>query len=262
MKTTVWKYIDTMYDDATWPNSDPMVCVQTVWDDRKTALLDLMAGHSEVINAEANPELTEQLWIEGEEFPNCIAMVAAPTVMSRVLRSGIRAIAAKDFDTILDMFESADCQLRTELANVIAMHGLGTNQSRSSRLLLNSVAASFSDSAVDDNLLCYAFQAFAKLDPPSDEMIDLITKYAADPANSQPLRSIAIEALMDIGPTANRSIPVLQQIKESDGDKDLQRFAWAALKSVAAGERLHPCGGTVAEHMRSLGGGDYGTDDE
>lgn len=195
MKTTVWKYIDMMYDDATWPNSDPMVCVQAVWDDRKTALLDLMAGHSEVINAEANSEITEQLWIEGEEFPNCIAMVAAPTVMSRVLRSGISAIAAKDFDTILDMFESADCQLRTELAHVIAMHGLGTSLSRSSRLLLNSVAASFGDSAVDDNLLCYAFQAFAKLDPPSDEMIDLITKYAADPAKESSTISFGFVAM-------------------------------------------------------------------
>ena len=66
---------------------------------------------------------------------------------------------------------------------------------------------------------------------------------------------------MDMGPAAKSAIPALQHIKENDDDSDLRMFAWAALKSVSAPSREHPCGGTVAEHMRSLGGGVLDRDD-
>jgi len=44
----------------------------------------------------------------------------------------------------------------------------------------------------------------------------------------------------------------LVSIRGEAEDKDLRNFAWAALKSVAADSPEHSCGGTVAEHMRSL----------
>ena len=43
-----------------------------------------------------------------------------------------------------------------------------------------------------------------------------------------------------------------QVLKNEAENEDLRNFAWSALKSVGAGSREHPCGGTVAEHMRSL----------
>ena len=48
------------------------------------------------------------------------------------------------------------------------------------------------------------------------------------------------------------AIPVLDEIHRNDPDDDLRHFAWSALKSVTAASREHPCGGTVAEHQRSL----------
>jgi len=86
-------------------------------------------------------------------------------------------------------------------------------------------------------------------------MIEVITHAAEDMSSPQALRSVAIESLMDMGPVAVAAIPVLRTIKETDEDSDLRMFAWAALKSVSADSKDHPSGGTVAEHMRSLGHG-------
>src|SRR5262249_45026946 len=79
-----------------------------------------------------------------------------------------------------------------------------------------------------------------------------LTPGAGDPAESQPLRSYCIEALMDIGPPARSAIPVLERVFRDDEDEDLRNFACSALKSVGIRVREHPCGGTMAEHMRSL----------
>ena len=83
--------------------------------------------------------------------------------------------------------------------------------------------------------------------------VEALTRVTGDPAESQPLRSYCIEALMDIGPPARSAIPVLERVLRDEAeDEDLRNFAWSALKSVGAGVREHPCGGTMAEHMRSL----------
>jgi hypothetical protein len=52
---------------------------------------------------------------------------------------------------------------------------------------------------------------------------------------------------------AANAIPVLESILKNEAeDEDLRNFAWAAIKSVGANSSEHACGGTVAEHMRSL----------
>ena len=79
-----------------------------------------------------------------------------------------------------------------------------------------------------------------------------VAKVAADRRQPQPIRSVAIESLMDMGPAAKSATELLQDIKNNDDDEDLRQFAWAALKCVTAPSRKHPEGGTVADHMRRL----------
>ena len=260
MKNTVWEYLDLMYDDATWPDSDPAVCVDSFWSDRKQALQDLIDAYGEVALAEEDSDIRDQLWEEGSEFPGCVAMVAAPQLMSKVILSGLQVIAKSHFDHVLDLFEASQGESRERLAYVIALHGLGSSESRAAKLMLAASAAEFSPG--NDNLRSFAFQAFGKLERPSGRMIDTIARAAEDTSSPQPLRSVAIESLMDMGPVAAAAIPVLRAIKETDEDSDLRMFAWAALKSVSAESKDHPSGGTVAEHMRSLGHGVSEPEDE
>lgn len=72
--------------------------------------------------------------------------------------------------------------------------------------------------------------------------IEMLTRVAGNPAESQTLRSYGIEALMDIGPPARSAIPVLAHVLRGDPDDDLQHFAWSALKSVGAPSREHSAG--------------------
>ncbi len=260
MKKTVWEYLDLMYDDATWPDTDPVVCVDSFWGDRKLALQDLIDAHGEVALTEDDSDARDKLWDEGSEFPGCVAMVAAPQLMLDVIVRGLRVIAKSHFDHMLDLFEASQGESQERLAYVIALHGLGSSESRAAKLLLAASADKFSPGI--DNLRSFAFQAFGKLEQPSDAMIDTITRAAEDRGSPQPLRSVAIECLMDMGPVASAAILVLRAIKETDEDSDLRMFAWSALKSVSADGKEHPSGGTIAEHMRSLGHGVSEPEDE
>jgi HEAT repeat protein len=87
----------------------------------------------------------------------------------------------------------------------------------------------------------------------SAEAVEVLAQVAGASSEAQPLRSYCIEALLDLGPPAVAAISTLEQILKNEAeDEDLRNFAWSALKSVGANSREHPCGGTVAEHMRSL----------
>jgi len=253
MKNAVWEYLNLMYDDATWPDTDPAVCVDSFWSDRKLALQDLIDAYGEVALAEEDSDIRDQLWEEGSEFPGCVAMVAAPQLMSKVILRGLQVIAKSHFDHMLDLFEASQGESQERLAHVIALHGLGSSESRAAKLMLAASTAELSSG--NDNLRSFAFQAFGKLEQPSNAMIEVITRAAEDMSSPQALRSVAIESLMDMGPVAAAAIPVLRAIKETDEDSDLRMFAWAALKSVSADSKDHPSGGTVAQHMRSLGRG-------
>ena len=46
--------------------------------------------------------------------------------------------------------------------------------------------------------------------------------------------------------------PVRLELMRNSPDEELQQFASAAFKSVTAESEEHACGGTVAEHLRSL----------
>ena len=253
MKNAVWEYLNLMYDDETWPDSDPAVCVDAFWNDRKLALQDFMDAYGEVALAEDDSDTRDQLWEEGSEFPGCVSLVAAPQLMLDVIVRGLLVIAKGHFEHLLDLFEAGQGEIQERLAYVIALHGLGSSESRAAKLILAASAAKFSPG--NDNLRSFAFQAFGKLGQPSGAMIDTITRAAEDTSSPQPLRAVAIESLMDMGPVAATAIPVLRDIKEMDEDSDLRMFAWAALKSVSAKSKEHPSGGTVAQHMRSLGHG-------
>jgi len=95
--------------------------------------------------------------------------------------------------------------------------------------------------------------ALGKSQSSSPQVVDALIAVADDRSESQPMRSYCIEALMDLGLAAAKAVPVLRRIHhdKSEGE-DLNQFAWAALKSITADDIEHPCGGTVAEHMRNL----------
>ena len=102
-----------------------------------------------------------------------------------------------------------------------------------------------------------AATALGKTGPANDEVVASLVKVAESHEEWQPLRTVCIEALMDLGPDAKAAVPALQRIREDEtAGKDLHMFAWAALKSVTADSKWHSSGVTVADHMRSL----YGTD--
>jgi hypothetical protein len=73
------------------------------------------------------------------------------------------------------------------------------------------------------------------------EVVEALVQVARAAEEWQPLRSYCIEALMELGPAAAASIPVLEQILKNEAeDEDLRNFAWSALKSVGARSLEHP----------------------
>jgi hypothetical protein len=242
-----------MYDDATWPDTDPAACIDSVWPDRQQAMLDLLESYGTVNAAEDDSSARDQLWEEGMEFPDVMAMVAAPQVMNKLVRRGLQVVAESHFDQLLRVFESSDGELRCWAAMTIAEHGLKHSDSQAAKLFMGALNLKGTEQELQ--VRGFAVQAFGKLKEPGEEIVRAVTQLAKDQDEPQPLRATAIEALMEMGPSAKSAIPVLQQIKENDADSDLRMFAWAALKSVTAESHEHPCGETVAEHMRSLGRG-------
>ncbi|WP_146601035.1 hypothetical protein [Novipirellula aureliae] len=251
MKTEVWNFLDLMYDDDTWPNTDLATTVDSVWNDAASALDDLVSAHIDLTYAEDDIDLAREIADEAEMHPTVGSMLAAPEIMVELVEDGLLLMAKRDFESLLDYFDSACLSERESLAKIILMHGFEGHDSHAGRSLLAAVQPP-PKGWISPTLKSYAVQAFGKLDPPNAGMIEFARRTASNRSNNQSLRSLAIEALMDMGPIAKSAIPTLQRIHNDDPEVGLKPFAWAALKSVRADSREHPCGGTVAEHMRSL----------
>ena len=74
-----------MYDDETWPDTNPEEAIDAVWDDRWQAVLDLAFDHDEVGQAEQDESIEESLWNEADDNSEVAAMLAAPQVMKSVI---------------------------------------------------------------------------------------------------------------------------------------------------------------------------------
>lgn len=251
MKNQVWNFLELMYDDATWPNTDPVVCIDQLWDDHWLALQDLVVAQEEVnVAANEGSLFGSDLDDEAMEHPTVVAMLAAPQVMTSIIARGIKALRNDHWDQLLDWFESANEDTRAAIALVIASSTIINTNPRAEKLLI--MAISDDPKGASLRTISYSLQGLGKATAVSDAAVQAVAKVAADRRQPQPIRSVAIEALMDMGPAAKSATELLQEIKKNDEDEDLRKFAWAALKSVAAPSREHPEGGTVADHMRRL----------
>ena len=130
--------------------------------------------------------------------------------------------------------------------------GFGAGAAGSVPLLAAEVADP-ADPRARHVLRCAAAYALGEIGVASPAAVEALARVAGDRAEPQSLRTYSAEALMDLGPAAAAAVPVLERLlRDESEDDDLRHFAWSALKSVGAASREHPCGGTVAGHMRSL----------
>jgi hypothetical protein len=250
MHDRVWEYLGVMYDDATWPDTDPLSAIDEVWADRGQAVNELIAGFAQAEPAQEDDEAREQLATESDAFPQVGLMASVPEVLILVLSKGVNAIFAEKLESILDRFESSSAKEKCVIAFFLAERGIGSCKSRAGLMLIDTLGKKKSPQI--SNTRCQAARALGKVEDADETLVKLLSELAADTCEVQSVRATCIEALMDLGPIAKSSTSILQQIKEEDEDEDLQMFAWSALKSVTAESKEHPCGGSVADHMRSL----------
>lgn len=252
IKKAVWEYLEEMYDDATWPDSDPAACVDACWSDHWQALQDLVQAFAEVNSAAQEGTLFgSALDDEAMEHPSVMAMLAAPEVMISIIQRGISAVARPHAAQLVAWLEQTKDQ---ESASAIVLAIASTKLEQCESVEGQALVDVLTDIKGNYNAQAKAFavQGLGKAKQVSEATVQAVVGIAADQGQPQPLRSVAIESLMDMGPAAKSAAPALKKIKESDVDEDLRQFAWAALKSITALQREHPKGGTVAEHMRSL----------
>lgn len=250
MHDRVWEYLGVMYDDATWPDTDPLSAIDQVWADRGEAMSQLVAGFVQAEPAQEDEEVREQMVLESDSFPSVGAMACAPKVLLSLLSKGILVIIEEDLEAILNRFEIGSQREKCVIAFFLAERGISSCKSRAGLMLIDTLGKKKNPEMSDTR--CQAARALGKVEDANEALVNLLSALAADRGEIQSVRATCIEALMDLGPIARSSTSMLQRIKEEDEDEDLQMFAWSALKSVTAETKEHPCGGTVAEHMRSL----------
>jgi PBS lyase HEAT-like repeat len=171
--------------------------------------------------------------------------------MRQVLAAGLQAIGAPAIELLRRWFKgSEDVDQKADITVLLAEFG------EAAAVCVPLLIAEVAESAKPEErcgLRCAAAWTLGKLAVASPEVVEALVQVAGAGGEAQPLRSYCIEALMDLGPSAAAAIPVLEQVLKNEAeDEDLRNFAWSALKSVGARSSEHPCGGTVAEHMRSL----------
>lgn len=251
MKAEVLNYLEMMFDESTWPETDPVACVDTIWNDRWLGLQDLIVARDEIdVAANGGAGFGISFDEEPKRPTRVMRMLAAPPLMLAIIERGVRELRSDHWDRLLDWFEHSVGDTRAAITFAIASRKLKSTDSRAGRLLIQTLTNDADSAAL--RAMHYAIQGLGQAKSISDKAVKAVAKVAADRRQSQPIRSIAIESLMDMGPAAKSATELLQDIKKNDDDQDLRMFAWAALKSVTAPSREHPEGGTVADHMRQL----------
>ena len=108
LKIEIWNFLEMMYDDATWPDTDPLVCVDEIWDDRWLGLQDLVVARDEIdVAADGGSLFGTDLDDEAMEHPTVMAMLAAPQVMTSIISRGIAALRPDHWEQLLDWFENS-----------------------------------------------------------------------------------------------------------------------------------------------------------
>jgi hypothetical protein len=236
--------------------SQAMTVINGLWPDLERAAQELAEAYLEVKTAEEDEPSRDALVSVSERYrvgglPFCLP------AMRNVLSEGLQAIGAPAIELLLGWFQAAEDAVR-KAGVTILLAEFGEAAAGCVPLLVAEVV----NPAKPKERLgvrCAAAYALGVLDVASPEVVESLAQVAGASGEAQPLRSYCIEALMDLGPAAAAAIPVLEQVLKNEAeDEDLRNFAWSALKSVGAGAREHPCGGTMAQHMRSLYRAEWG----
>ncbi|MEO2013183.1 MAG: hypothetical protein ABGZ53_02315 [Fuerstiella sp.] len=245
----VWRFLEEVWNEGEDTTNSVDAAVSNVWSDQERAVTELVMAVDHVLNCEVDEIATEKLIEASEPF----AVGALPfylSVMRRQLCDGLENLGSVTTEMSERLFLEGDLSLQENIAIIWGMLGSAPDVA-DSRLI--EAAVSREDAEERHSFRCVAAQTLGKIKSSSAAVIDGLAKVAIDADEPQSLRAYCVESLMDIGPSAAEAIPALRSIQTDDTeDEDLRNFAWAALKSVSANSSEHPCGGTVAEHMRSL----------
>jgi hypothetical protein len=252
MTEFAWRYLEMIWDEDHHggDTSQAITVINDLWPDLERAAQELAQAHLEVQIAMEDEAARDALVSTSERY-HVGGLPFYLQAMQMVLSAGVQAIGTLAIELLQRWFKaSEDVVQKANCALLLADFG---EAAAGSAPLLVAELANSAMPVEGFNLRCATAYALGKLVLASEEVVEALSKVAGAGGEAQPLRSYCIEALMDLGPTAAAAIPVLEQVWKNEAeDEDLRNFAWSALKSVGASSREHPCGGTMAEHMRSL----------
>lgn len=249
LTSQVWQYLEQVWQEDRETTGEPGAAIASIWPDRQKAARELFFAIEHVSKCEEDEAAARELIENSEPFlvgglPFCLQ------AMRKVLNEGLRAISEETLHMTQGLLSDADLTRQADIA--LAWGNLGKSGSRCVPDLIKFLDSR--EKTVEQHALrCAAAFAIGKIGVATDAAIDVLSRVAQAANEPQSLRSYCIEALMDLGAAAASTKPILESIFRNESeDEDLRHFAWGALKSVTAKSAEHPCGGTVAEHIRSL----------
>lgn len=264
MTENAWRYLEMTWEDDP-PGAHVAEIVKEVWADATQAANELTAAYIEMFVAQGD-EAARKTLVAGRSADSGLDLLIdfVPnhlSIMRAMVSEGLAKIGAPAMEFLQEFFlHSPDLVQKAAIANLLAEFG---SAAAGSVPPLVAELATSDETKQRFDLRCAAAFALGKLGVASADVVKALARVAGAGDERQALRSYCMEALMDLGPSAVTAVPVLEQVLKNEAeDDDLRHFAWSALKSVTAKSTEHPCGGTIAEHMRSLYRGVWASDPE
>lgn len=254
MTDSVWRYLESVLEAEVYSDAKPHAMrdvLNNVWPDAQQTARELAEAYAEVRAAEEEEPARDALVSARKQYPKVHVFLSHLPDMRMVLFAGLSAIGSPAIEYARRWFEqSADLDKKARIVLLLADFGEAAAD------CVPFLVAELADSSHCDERHAMRFvaaYALGKIGVASANVVELLAERSSDVDEPQSLRSYCIEALLDLGPSAAAAIPFLKSILNNEAEnEDLRHFAWAALKSVSHGSSDHPCGGTIAEHMRSL----------
>jgi hypothetical protein len=256
MTEATWHYLEEVWGEDMFPDGDFAALILRHWPDFGQSVKDLAGGWMEVKMAEEDEDDRETLLTASEQF-DVGGLTACLPVMRQFFATGLKTVGSPAIEFLQRRLTESD-DLVECAASAVLLGEFGAVAVGATPVLAIVLADGELISTIRVAAACALGQiGAATAEDVAEEAlagtIGVLARVAGDPAEPQSLRAYCMEALMDIGPPARSAIPALERIhRDETEDEDLHHFAWSALRSVGSSSREHPCGGTVAEHMRSL----------
>jgi hypothetical protein len=246
-----WEFVAKMWDDfgADGAPSSRQV-IDSIWPDLEEAAVQLLFTAHYARLCRENEQMCQAMSEFDDWFYGTYSPSRMPDILVGLAMDGLCSIESQALQATVN-----SCDERSSIdfkGTIFEVWGrLGKACAGAEEILLSCLLTNGQDPEIH-GLRCGAARLFCKVGLVSDEVVDALTVVASCDEQPQVLRSYCIEALMDLGPAAKASAPVLLDLMRNSPDEELQQFASAAFKSVTAESEEHACGGTVAEHLRSL----------